>query len=437
VAVDRHKLDDFKPWIFKTADYGQTWSRINHNIPNGAYVRAVREDPHRQGLLYAGTETGPFVSFDEGGHWQRLHLNLPVTPIHDLVIHDNDLAVATDGRSFWILDDLEPLRQANQSMAGQAVVLYKPQTALRLHYPEEVNRRQPVGDNPPPGAIVDYYLKEKPACEITLDLLDGRDQVIRHYYNRAKNETEQPPEWPDQERPAEILPAEAGMNRFWWDLRYESPVKIPVAFYAGIGPRGPLALPGHYTVRLAVDGKNYTAPLEVKLDPRVHLPSGALEEQFALSMKVRDAIERLHQAVNQIRNLRSQFTTLKKWTGDSAGAKAINSAADKIDQQMSPIEAQLIQVKMKSSEGNLRYPNMLNEQFDTFRQSVESADAAPTQQQLAVYEKFRRRLDAELDKWKALLEKGLPELNELMRREGVPALNVSAATQAESTSSQR
>jgi photosystem II stability/assembly factor-like uncharacterized protein len=424
LAIDRHKLDDFNPWIFKTSDFGQTWTRINKGVSEGAYVHAVREDPSRKGLLFAGTETGVFGSFDAGEHWQRLQLNLPVTPIHDLVVHENDLVVATHGRSFWILDDLEPLRQANQSLADSTVVLYKPQRALRLHYPEEVNRRQPVGDNPPPGAIVDYYLKAKSDGEITLDILDASGKVVRHHSSREKNETEQPPEWPDQEKPAEIIPTDAGMNRFWWDLRYEPPVKIPVAFYAGIGPRGPLVLPAKYTVRLTVEGKSYTAPLEVRPDPRVKLAPGDLEAQFALAMKVRDNIDRLHQAVNQIRNLRSQLTTLKKWAGDSASARAVTNAAEKIDGQMSPIEAELIQVKMKSSEGNLRYPSKLNEQFDTFRATIDSADAAPNQQQLAVFEKLRNRTDEQLAKWQHIVDSEVPALNELMRKEGVPSLNL-------------
>jgi photosystem II stability/assembly factor-like uncharacterized protein len=428
LAVDRHKLDDFKPFIYKTSDFGKTWTRINAGIPDGSYVRAVREDPKRKGLLFAGTETGPFVSFDDGAHWQRLQLNLPTTPIHDLTIHDNDLAAATHGRSFWILDDIEPLRQANQQLAATDVVLYKPQPGLRLHLPEAVNRRQPVGDNPPPGAIVDYYLKTKPEGEITLDILDAHGNLVRHHSNREKNEAEQPPEWPDQERPAEIIPADAGMNRFWWDLRYESPVKVPAAFYAGIGPRGPLVLPGQYTARLTVAGKSYTAPLEIKLDPRVKLAPGDLEKQFELSMKVRDRINQMHEAINQIRNLRSQLATLKKWAGDTAPAKVINEAADKVEHEMAPVEAQLIQVKMKSSEGNLRYPNMLNEQFDSFRASVESSDAAPTRQQYDVFDGLSRRLDEQLAKWKEIAGREVPALNELMKREGVPALNLAVET---------
>jgi photosystem II stability/assembly factor-like uncharacterized protein len=425
LAVDRHKLDDLRPYIFRTSDFGKTWTRVNTGIPDGAYVRSVREDPKRKGLLYAGAETGPYISFDDGAHWQRLQLNLPTTPIADLEIHGDDLVAATHGRSFWILDDVEPLRQANRQMAGSDVVLYKPQAALRLHLPEAVNRRQPAGDNPPPGAIVDYYLKSKPEGEITLDILDARGNLVRHHSDREKTTGgEQPPEWPDQEKPAEIIPADAGMNRFAWDLRYESPVKVPGAFYAGIGPRGPLVLPGTYTVRLTVAGKSYTAPLEVKLDPRVKIFAADLQKQFDLAMKIQERIVQMHDAINQIRNLRSQLVTLKKWAGDTAPAKAIAAATDRVEKEMAPVEGLLMQVKMKSSEGNLRYPNMLNEQFDTFRASVQGADAAPTQQQLEVFNGLSRRLDEQLAKWKEISAREVPALNELMKREGVPALNI-------------
>jgi hypothetical protein len=305
------------------------------------------------------------------------------------------------------------------------VVLYKPQAALRLHLPEAVNRRQPAGDNPPPGAIVDYYLKSKPEGEITLDILDARGNLVRHHSDREKTTGgEQPPEWPDQEKPAEIIPADAGMNRFAWDLRYESPVKVPGAFYAGIGPRGPLVLPGTYTVRLTVAGKSYTAPLEVKLDPRVKIFAADLQKQFDLAMKIQERIVQMHDAINQIRNLRSQLVTLKKWAGDTAPAKAIAAATDRVEKEMAPVEGLLMQVKMKSSEGNLRYPNMLNEQFDTFRASVQGADAAPTQQQLEVFNGLSRRLDEQLAKWKEISAREVPALNELMKREGVPALNI-------------
>ena len=177
VAVDRHRLDDFKPYIFKTTDLGKSWSTIVNGIPEGAYVHSVREDPKRKGLLYAGTELGVYFSLDDGAHWQPLQLNLPQSPIHDLVVKDDDLVAATHGRSFWVLDNLTPLRQLNAQSPSSDMLLYQPQTAVRLHYPEEIDKRQPAGDNPPTGAMIDYYFKTAPKDEVTIDILDGRGKA--------------------------------------------------------------------------------------------------------------------------------------------------------------------------------------------------------------------------------------------------------------------
>jgi len=428
VAVDRHKLDDFRPYIFKTNDYGKTWTAITTGIPDGYFVHAVREDPQRKGLLYAGTERGMFVSFDDGTHWQSLQLNLPSTPITDLVVHENDLAVATNGRSFWILDDLAPLRELNPQLAQAGLHLYKPQAAIRLHFPEEVDRRRPVGQNPPSGAIIDYYFKTKPAGEVTLDILDGQSQLVRHYSSKEQKVAEQPPEWPNQEKPKEVIPAEAGMNRFPWDIRYEPPVKIPGAFYAGIGPQGPLARSGTYQVKLTADGQSQTQPLEVRLDPRViNVSAAELQKEFDLSMKIRDANNRLHVAVNQIRQLRGELEMLRRWAGESAQAQPVVAAARQLDQKMTPIEEELIQVNMKSSEGNLGFPNKLNEALDSLSHAEDSADSAPTAQMYQVFDLLNGRLEAQLAKWREILDKDLPALNQLMRAHGVPALQAPTA----------
>ena len=425
VAVDRHKLDDLKPYIFKTADFGKSWTAIVNGIPDGSYVHAVREDPARKGLLYAGTERGLYVSFDDGAHWQPLQLNLPNTPIHDLVVHGEDLAVATHGRSFWVLDDLTPLRQLTPQLSQAEAILYQPEPAVRLHYPEEVDRRRPVGENPPKGAVIDYYFKAKPAEEVTLDILDPQGRVVRHLSSKEKKTAEQPPEWPDLEVPKETIPAEAGMNRYPWDLRYQSPVKIPGAFYVGLGPVGPLGLPGTYQVKLTAGKFMQTVPLELRLDPRLkNLTAADLQKEFDLASKISQRNSELHIAVNQIRELRAELNTLKKWAGDNPQAKPVIAAADGLEKKMAPIEQQLIQVNMKSSEGNLRYPNMLNEEFDSLSHVVEYADAAPTQGQYAVYERLTTRLNAQLAAWRELVQRDLPALNELMRKSGVPALTV-------------
>jgi photosystem II stability/assembly factor-like uncharacterized protein len=431
VAVDRHKLDDFKPYIFKTTDLGKTWTAITSGIPDGSFVHAVREDPKRKGLLYAGTETGVFVSFDDGAHWQPLQLNLPVSPIHDLVVKDDDLVVATHGRSFWVLDDLTPIRQLDKQSLTADVILYQPQTALRLHYPTEFDRRQPVGDNPPPGAIINYYFKTAPKDEVSLDILDASGKIVRHLSSKEKKEGEQPPEWPDRvERPKTIF-ANEGMNRFAWDLRYNDPVQIPGAFYTGDGPKGPLALPGDYQVKLTVGGKSQTAPLHLAIDPRTKGAEPALQKQFTLSMQVNDRISQLHQAVNEIRDLKSQIQTLHKRFGDDQRLKPALDAADQLDHKMSEVEQRLIQVNMKGSEGNLAFPNMLNERFDTFSHTIDAGDTEPTKPQLEVFQMLSGQLEEQLKKWAQIKNEDVPKVSELIKQANLPALIITEKKKSE------
>jgi photosystem II stability/assembly factor-like uncharacterized protein len=429
-AIDRHKLDDLKPLIYKTHDGGSTWTRIVSGIPEGAYVRTVREDPKRRGLLYAGTELGVYVSFDDGAHWQPLQLNLPVTPVHDLIVKDDDLVAATHGRSFWILDDVTPLRQLEPAEALPQVRLYRPETAIRLHLPFEVNRRRPVGDNPPKGAVIDYFLKSAPAPEeeITLEVLDGSGHVLRRLSNHKKQKFEQPVEWPDREPPANLLPAAAGMNRFAWDLRVEDPQETPGAFYADEGPRGPLVNPGTYQLRLTTRAGVQSVALEIVQDPRLKETSSAagLAAHWELASHTAADIDALHRAVNQMRVLRANLETLKAWAGKQAAATELLAAATRFEEHAAPIEQQLIQVNMKASEDNLRYPNELNEQYDTFIATIDADDVAPTVPQQAVFADLHRRLTEQLGKWQALVDGELPALNGLMQQAGVPRLEVGA-----------
>ena len=430
VAVDRHKLDDFKPYIFKTTDLGKTWSAIVNGIPEGAYVHAVREDPKKRGLLYAGTELGMFVSFDDGTHWQPLQLNLPVSPIHDLVVKDDDLVAATHGRSFWVLDDVTPLRQVTTQSAQADTILYQPETALRLHYPEEIDKRQPVGDNPPPGAILDYYFKTAPKDEVTIDILDASGKLVRHLSSKEKKEGEQPPEWPDRVERAKTISASEGMNRFAWDLRYDDPVQIPGAFYSGNGPKGPLALPGEYQVKLTVSGKSQAAPLHLAIDPRTKGAEPALQKQFDLAKRVNDRISELHQAVNEIREVKLQIQSLHKRFDDDQRLKAALTTADELDHKMSDVEQQLVQVNMKGSEGNLAFPNMLNERSDSFSHSIDAGDSAPSKSQQDVFQMLSGQLDQQLKKWAQIKSDDLPKVSALIKQLDLPALVISGKTEA-------
>ena len=390
LAVDRHKLDDIAPYAWKTADGGKSWTAIGQGLPPGAFVHVVREDPVRRGLLYAGTELGVFVSFDDGAAWQRLQLNLPVTPIHDLAVKGDDLVAATHGRAFWILDDVTPLRQASAATMRDALWLYAPQVATRLHYPDEVDARHPVGRNPPAGALIDYAFRRAPADEVTIDIADAGGRLVRHLSSRDGGREQQPPEWPDRIEPPHLIPAQAGMNRFAWDLRMDDPAQIPGAFYSGQAPRGPLVPPGTYRVTLTAGKASRTQPLVVVADPRVATTTAALDARTRLAVATLADIDALHRAVNDIRAAEKTLDAAPR-AGGSDRRRALAA-----------IEEQLMQVNMKGSEANLAFPGMLNEQYATFASSLDSSDAAPTSQEQTRFQDLHAQLGAQLAKWRAL-----------------------------------
>jgi photosystem II stability/assembly factor-like uncharacterized protein len=402
VAVDRHKLDDIKPYAFTTTDGGRTWSRIDAGLPQGSFVHAVREDPVKRELLYAATETGVFVSFDAGRHWQSLQLNLPRSPVHDLVVKGNDLVIATHGRSFWILDNVTALRQAATAQAATTAYLYTPATSHRLYYPDQVDTRPPVGQNPPAGTLIDYYLPAPPTGALSLDILDGRGKVVRHVSSVKSNKAEQPPEWPDQVHAMTTLPALAGMNRFVWDIRYDDPVQIPGAFYAGLPPRGPIVLPGSYSVRLSYEGQTYTVPLTIERDPRVSGSSAGLEQKFALSMEVYHDQDALHRAVNDIRALKGKVAAALKAASGKPQSAGLAAEGNALAAQASKIERELMQVDIQGSEANLNFPGKLNEQIYSFSLLLEDADTAPNAQEVETYAALHAKLGTQLAAWNAL-----------------------------------
>jgi photosystem II stability/assembly factor-like uncharacterized protein len=421
-AIDCHKLDDLKPYIYKTSDFGKTWLKITKGIPDGAYVHVVREDPVKPGMLYAGTETGVFISYDAGASWQSLQLNLPVSPIHDLVLKNNDLLVATHGRSFWILDDISPLRQlAGHSPEGEMLLL-NPALTYRVHFPDQFERHRPVGENPPNGAIVTYFFRSAPKGEVTLEILDDKGALIRRYSSIEKKQSETPPEWPDLQPPQEVIPVGPGFNRFTWDLRYAGPHKLPGEVLAEFRSRGPMAPPGNYQVKLSADGKSLTVPLELKMDPRVSVSAADMAKEFELELKIRDTLSSIHETIQEIREARVQLRGLGTRLQDPR-FKSVLEAAESLDKKMTPIEEQLLQVNAKSSEANLNYPNMPDEQLHYLVFSVE-VDDAPTQQQYAVFEALSQQTAPLIAKWKEIRSSDLVTLNNLIQQ-NVPAIYLS------------
>jgi photosystem II stability/assembly factor-like uncharacterized protein len=418
VAVDAHRLDDLHPYIFKTNDFGKTWSKIIGGLPDNSYVHAVREDPARKGLLYAGTETGVWVSFNDGANWQPLQLNLPTTPIHDLIIHNDDLVVATHGRSFWVLDDIGPLRQLTPGISSEPAHLFASSSAVRTRLGHREKRRFAIAENPPQGAMLYYWLKEKPKEPIKLEVIDGQGKTLRTVSSAVKKEAEEPTEF-DEEPDVTQMPAETGLNLFVWDLRGQMPMKIPKAIYDNGKPAGPLLLPGTYQVRLTVAGKSYTAPIEIKMDPRVKISPEDLRKQYDLLTKLRDTEDEMNKAILGIRDLNNQLQTLEKRLALVKESKSVADQCTELRKKVRAIEEELIQVNATAQEDEANYPTKLNSKLGYLSGVTDSADTAPTRAELEVFAELDKQLQAELNKWRDVLSKDLPALNDAMRKQDI------------------
>ncbi len=432
VAVDRHQNDDFRPYIYKTGDYGKTWTKLGKGIPDNTFVRAVREDPKKRGLLYAGTETGVYVSFNDGADWRALQLNLPRTPVHDLVVKNDDLVLATHGRAFWILDDVTPLRQFTDQIASADVHLYTPGTAYRFHDNEESeSEAKPVavGQNPPPGAVIYYYVKQAPKQETKIEVLDAAGNVIRRYSSNKMRELQEPLD-PDDKRPEKEIKTEAGLNRFIWDLHYESASAVSDYYLYEYkdGARGPLAVPGQYQVRLTIDGKSQTAPLELKLDPRVNVAQSDLEKQFKLLMDIRDELSRVFDAVNQIQDVRSQVNGLAKRLPENGSAKTVVAAASGLDQKLTAVRDKLINLKITANEDSLAYPPQIDGKLAYLAMAVGGqSDSAPTEASYQEFAKLKKEADEELALWEELQRADVVSFQKLTNEQGIQAIVVPAA----------
>jgi photosystem II stability/assembly factor-like uncharacterized protein len=407
VAVDRHQNDELRPYIYKTSDYGKTWTKITNGIPDVTFVRAVREDPKKRGLLYAGTETGVYISFDDGANWRSLRLNLPTTPVHDLIVKDNDLIVATHGRAFWILDDLTPLRQYDGKAEEREVTLYPPATAYRMQA-GAAGERHPskrTGQNPPAGAVIYYWLKDapKPESVTKLEILDSTGKVIRAFSSVEVAPLEEPLD-PDEKKPEKEIKAEAGLNRFVWDLRYEEAHHVP-GYYLweySLGAHGPVAAPGHYQVRLTAGGQSQTAPVEVKLDPRVNVSQADLEQQVSVLLRLRENLNKVYDTVNQIQDVRSQLAGLRRRVPESAAGKTIMASADDLEKKLVVLRDQLINLTISANEDSLAYPPQLDAKLAYLAMDIGTADSAPTEAEERQFEKLNRQTADMLASWASL-----------------------------------
>ncbi len=407
-AVNRIRVDDMHPHIYKTKDGGQTWQEIVQGLPADAPINVVREDPYQKGLLFAGSETAVFVSFDEGGHWQPLRLNMPATSIRDLVIKNDDVVVGTHGRSFWILDDITPLRQLTQTGMGKSTVLFTPQTAIRIRWNQNTDtplpQEEPGGQNPPDGAIFDYYLDQAGKGPVTMEIVDATGKLIRKMSSDDKPYAIPPVNIPLYWiRPQQLLSAQPGAHRFVWDLHY-APMDVPpsypiAAVYGNTAPSttSPWVMPGKYQVKLTAGGKTYTQPFEVKIDPRVTTPPAGLQQQHELSMI---CYEDSRKAVEYAARINEYRTNLRqKARSDSSATKAL--------------ETQLARFggtggggrRGGGGGGQTADFGSLNGSFSALLRTIQGADMPPTEQVTNAVRSLQQSFDSLEAKWKEFVGK--------------------------------
>ncbi|MGI8550593.1 MAG: VPS10 domain-containing protein [Dehalococcoidia bacterium] len=468
-AATRYKLDDTRPYLYKTDDYGKSWREITNGIPEHDFTRVIREDPVRRGLLYAGTETGLYISYDGGGSWQRLQLNLPVVPVYDLQIKNDDLIAATHGRAFWILDDLTPVRQMAAAAAGSTPVLFKPRPTYRvrvemrggrasgtgLNYSggmggmsyyetkkpdgEVVRTFLDAGKNPADGVLVSYYLAEKPEGEVTLSFLDAAGNLIKSYSSNpqqgAQPQEEEASSLEEAEAEEATIPAEdtraskaAGVNRFVWNMRYADAQKVPGDIPTERSLAGPLAPPGAYQVQLTVNGKTYSEPFEILKDPRVPATREDLDAQFELLLQIRDKLSQTHDAVKQLRSVRQQVGEWERRGARASNRDEIVQAARRLKQRLGAIEEELIQTRAKGESDRLNYPGRLNVKLVHLTSVVQSADGIPPRQTYEVLQELSSRIDSQLRELDQVLESEVPAFSDLVRKADVPAILATTTT---------
>jgi photosystem II stability/assembly factor-like uncharacterized protein len=440
-AVDRHRLDDLKPYIYVTHDAGKSWQEIISGIPAGSYVNVIREDPVRRGLLYAGTETGVFVSFNDGAEWQPLQLNMPTVPIRDIKLHDADLVVATHGRAFWILDDVTPLRQATE-VGSSVAFLYKPETAWRVRpgsdegtpLPDEVA----AGENPPDGAIVDYYLKSLPSGPVTLEIFDSNGKLVRRYSSTDRfppvnpKELDIPASWV---HPPEPLSAGSGMHRFVWDLHYPSAGggrgRGGAAAIFGFGG-GPWVVPGQYTVKLEVNGETAEQPLTVKMDPRVQVSREDLQKQLDLAQQILAKTAEVNAASRQAENVDQQLKALEpRATSHQELAASIDSLVKQVDAVLGPPPGNPLAAAEGPTVTDRTTMRYVVSALGQVERAVESGDAAPSADASTAFTQDDQIAESAMEKWQGIVSTDLPALNEQLRRAHLEPVELNAPRSGE------
>lgn len=429
LAATRYKFGDFTPMLYKTTDFGQSWTRITNGIPEKDFTRVIREDPNKQGLLYAGTETGVYVSFNDGRQWQPLQLNLPAVPITDLRVHkrEKDLVVATQGRSFWILDNLNILHQLSDQIASSDYFLYKPEDTYLFGGGGDIEPGVTIGQNPKDGVVVHYNLKEATDSEVKLQFLESDGTEIRTYSSKEDSEgkkVEESSEFYEEEgkTKADVVSTQQGLNEFVWNMRYKGATDLEglQILWAG-STRGPKAVPGSYLVRLIVNDETVgEKSFTLKKDPRIETTQDDFEAQFELQQKIIAKLDTTHKAINKIREVREEVNSM---IADNSSDEQIQETGKAILAKLSEIESTLMQTKAESFQDVLNYPIKLNNKLASLANTVATGDNRPTEQQYTVYEELAAQVDTELEELDQVLNGELTNLTNEIGNPAVPIQN--------------
>jgi hypothetical protein len=436
LAATRYMFGDRTPYLFKTSDYGKTWTNISKGIPADEYTRVLREDPSKPGLLYAGTERGIYVSFDDGASWNPLNLNMPISPIRDLQIHERekDLVVATHGLSFWILDDITPLHQIKDGLALAGQHLFKPRHAYRMEGGDGGRRGTPLdeGKNAPNGVLVNYYLKETPKEELKLQFLTMTNDTIITF--SSKKDLKGEPfkvskdfyENPDAQKPNSVSTT-AGLNRFVWNMRYADATEIQgekAPMWAG-NTTGPKVVPGQYKVRMILGDKLVKEEIaEIKKDPRVDATDADFKAQFDLLMKIHKKLDESHRNINDIREIRKAVTEYMKAVKDTVIISNFQKITKPMLKNLDDLEQNLLQNKAKAMQDLLAYPIRLNDKMAGIAGVVSSADTKPTKASNDVFNDISNKIDKTSEKLKKIVDEDVPAFNNMVKQNQLPAINL-------------
>jgi photosystem II stability/assembly factor-like uncharacterized protein len=414
VAANRYQLDDFRPYIYRTHDFGKTWQAVTAGIARDTFVRTIRQDPVRKELLYAGTETGVYVSFDDGDHWQSLQLNLPVVPVTDLTLRDNDLIASTQGRAFWILDDVTPLQHMTAEVEASKAHLFPPRAAYRTRHARFFGPSGGGGENPPAGVVVYYYLAETPSQPVFLEFQDSSGKTIQKFSSASK-----------AGRGQAAVTAGAGLNRFVWDMRYPDAHGIESGTYVfGASLRGPEAMPGDYKVKLTAGDQSDTQSFQIKKDPRLPTTQEEYRKQFELLMAVRDKVSAAHDAINEIHRVQKQIESASQKAGADS---SLLESARKLNGELDGLLHTLYEPRFTGfDDQTLIYELRLNNRLAAL-QSYVQGDYGPTDQDFKVFQELSAELDQVLASWKHILDVEVPAFNSRLKAERLPA--ISRATQ--------